>query len=72
MPAFGPISRRELIGYLRQAGFDGPYQGGRHQQMEKDRIRVVIPNPHRSDINRTLLTQILRQAQISREEWENL
>jgi hypothetical protein len=25
MPALGPIKRRELIEYLRQLGFDGPF-----------------------------------------------
>ena len=33
MPAFGPIKRRDLIGYLRQLGFDGPYSGKKHQFM---------------------------------------
>ena len=40
--------------------------------MDKERIRVRIPNPHRGDIGRRLLADILRQAGISREEWENL
>ena len=40
--------------------------------MEKGQIRVRIPNPHRADIGRTLLAQILRQAEISREVWESL
>ena len=25
MPPFGPINHRELIRYLKEAGFDGPY-----------------------------------------------
>ena len=72
MPAFGPISRRELIVYLRRVGFDGPHQGGRHQYMEKGPLKVIIPNPHRSDIGRTLLARILGHAEVSREEWEIL
>jgi hypothetical protein len=31
MPSFGPIKRGDLIRYLRKAGFDGPYSGGKHQ-----------------------------------------
>ncbi|MYC07857.1 MAG: hypothetical protein F4X57_11925 [Chloroflexi bacterium] len=31
MPAFGPVSRRNPIRHLRDLGFDGPYQGRRHQ-----------------------------------------
>ena len=72
MPAFGPISRGDLIACLRRVGFNGPYQGRRHQYMEKGRIRVRIPNPHRRDIGRTLLSRILREAEISREDWESL
>ena len=72
MPAFGPVSRRELIAYLRLMGFDGPFPGGKHQHMEKGATRVTIPNPHRGDIGRDLLRSILREAQISIEEWEKL
>jgi predicted RNA binding protein YcfA (HicA-like mRNA interferase family) len=72
MPPFGPVSRRDLIRALRQAGFDGPYSGGRHQLMTKGDISLTIPNPHPGDIGRELLARILRQAGISREEWERL
>lgn len=36
MPSFGAISRRDLINYLKQIGFDGLYSGGKHQYMIKD------------------------------------
>lgn len=72
MPAFSPIKRRDLILNLRKAGFDGPYSGGNHQHMVKGQLRLIIPNPHKGDIAPALLTKILRQAGISRDEWENL
>ncbi len=72
MPAFGPISRCELIQALRSAGFSGPFSGGRHEFMVRDDIRLRIPNPHRSDISRDLLSRMLRQAGISRAEWEEI
>jgi predicted RNA binding protein YcfA (HicA-like mRNA interferase family) len=72
MPRFGPIKRHDLIHYLRQAGFEGPYSGAKHQLMVKDDITVRLPNLHQSDIGRELLARILRQAGISREEWERL
>jgi len=72
MPRFGPISRRDLIRYLRQLGFTGPYSGGRHQFMLKDNLTLRIPNPHQSDIGRELLARLLRQAGIEKDEWENL
>ena len=64
MPRLGPIKRRELISYLRQLGFTGPYAGGKHQFMVKENLRVRIPNPHRSDIGTNLLRQILEAAEI--------
>lgn len=72
MPPFGAIKRRDLIHYLRQLGFEGPYPGKEHGYMLKAKARVTIPNPHRGDISKDLLTKILRQADISREEWESL
>jgi len=72
MPTLGPIKRKKLIYYLQQLGFDGPYSGGKHQFMVKEHLRVRIPNPHQSDIGKNLLTRILREAGIDREEWEKL
>lgn len=72
MPPFGPIKRADLIRYLRELGFDGPFSGGRHQFMVKDQLRLFVPNPHVGDISRGLLTRILREAGIERDEWENL
>jgi predicted RNA binding protein YcfA (HicA-like mRNA interferase family) len=72
MPAFGPIDRRKLIAALRTAGFSGPYSGTDHQFMVRDELAVRIPNPHGSDIGRNLLSEILKQAGISRKEWERL
>ncbi|HEY9673180.1 MAG TPA: type II toxin-antitoxin system HicA family toxin [Waterburya sp.] len=67
MPFFGPISRRDLISALRNAGFEGPYSGGKHQFMVRDSLRVRIPNPHQGDISQNLLARILKQAGIDRE-----
>ncbi len=69
MPPFGPISRRDLIGALRRAGFTGPYAGGKHSFMLNGALSVTIPNPHQSTIGRDLLSRILRQAGISRTAW---
>lgn len=72
MPPFGPIKRKDLIRYLKQLGFEGPYSGGKHQFMVKGDIIIRVPNPHQSDIGRELLGRILSQATITKEEWEKL
>ncbi len=72
IPRFGPISRKDLIYYLKQLGFKGPYSGGKHQFMLKDDITLRLPNPHQTDIGKELLSRILRQAHIERNTWEKL
>ena len=72
MPPFGAIKRYDLIKYLRKWGFDGPYSGGKHPFMVKSDLALTIPNPHQKDIGREFLIRILRQAGISKEEWERL
>ena len=64
-----PISRNDLIKKLKVLGWDGPYKGGKHWFMIKSQQRLIIPNPHRKDIGVDLLRRILRQANISHEEW---
>lgn len=72
MPPFGPVKRHELIRYLRQLGFSGPYAGGRHQFMVRKNLRLHIPNPHSREIGRNLLSKILQEAGIDKTEWEKL
>ncbi len=72
MPSFGPIRRRLLIRNLKKKGFEGPFAGGKHQYMVKGDTTVFIPNPHGGDIGRDLLARLLRQADISKEEWEEI
>jgi predicted RNA binding protein YcfA (HicA-like mRNA interferase family) len=70
MPPFGPIQRRELIAAPRVLGFLGPFSGGRHEFMRRGDLVLTIPNPHRGDIGPDLLARILRQAGVSRSDWE--
>lgn len=72
MPHFGPIKRTDLIRYLRVLGFEGPYSGRKHQFMVRGEITLRLPNPHRGDIGKELLSRILRQAKINRDAWEKL
>jgi hypothetical protein len=72
MPAIAPISRKDLIYYLRLCGFEGPLPGKKHARMRKDNLTIRIPNPHQGSISKPLLLEILRQAEVSREDWESL
>jgi predicted RNA binding protein YcfA (HicA-like mRNA interferase family) len=70
MPGWGPIKRRDLIAGLRTLGFEGPFSGGKHEFMVRGDLVLTVPNPHRGDIGVTLLALVLRQAGITRKEWE--
>lgn len=72
MPKFGPIKRKDLIRYLQKLDFTGPFSGGKHQFMIKEKLKVKIPNPHKSDIGENLLNQILKQSGINKTTWEEL
>ncbi|MER3483825.1 MAG: hypothetical protein C4332_12395 [Meiothermus sp.] len=66
------INRRELIRRLQLLGFEGPFSGGKHQYMRRnsDGKRITLPNPHKTDVSGNLLAKILRDANLTREEWE--
>jgi predicted RNA binding protein YcfA (HicA-like mRNA interferase family) len=72
MPALGSIKRRDLIEGLRKLGFAGPYRGGNHEFMKRGSLKLTIPNPHKTDIGLPLLNRILREAGITKEEWESV
>ncbi len=40
--------------------------------MIKEKLKVRIPNPHKSDIGENLLNRILKEIGIDRAEWEKL
>ena len=65
-----PVKRKELIRRLRRLGFSGPHSGGKHEYLVKGNLRLALPNPHQGDIGVELLVRILRQAGVSRDEWE--
>lgn len=72
MPPFGLIKQKDLVRNLKFLGFDGPYSGGKYPFMIKGTLTIAIPNPHRSQLGKELLSRILKQASISREDWENI
>ncbi len=67
-----PVSRRELIRRLRVLGWEGPFPGGKHAAMRHlfTGIKTPLPNPHRGDLDWSLVKRILGQAGVTREEWD--
>lgn len=67
-----PVSRRELIRRLRALGetAHSPAAGNESMRHPLTSLKVPLPNPHRGDSDWSLTKRILRQAGISRGEWE--
>ncbi len=68
MPA--NISRKELVRKFKALGFSGPHSGKKHQFMKKGPLKIRIPNPHSKDISTGLVKRIIRQADITDNQWD--
>ena len=64
-----PVDWRTFVKRLQELGFEGPYSGGKHPFMIKGDLVLTIPNPHKIEIGVDLISKILKQTKISREEW---
>lgn len=75
MPKLGPIKHKQLIKYLRQLGFEGPFgQGRAHSIMMRGDRTLTVPNKHGSGVINDvgLLRRILKQAGVDVKDWEKL
>jgi len=71
MPKLPVLKPRQVIAALEKAGFRQVRQKGSHLQLKRGNLLVTIPN-HPGDLNPNVLKSILRQAQMSAEEFEAL
>ncbi|MBF0508447.1 MAG: type II toxin-antitoxin system HicA family toxin [Deltaproteobacteria bacterium] len=72
MHRIGPCSRDELIRKLKSLSFIGPFSGGRHSYMKREHYRLTIHNPHGKQISSQFIKELLKQANISPEDWLNV
>jgi predicted RNA binding protein YcfA (HicA-like mRNA interferase family) len=74
MPKLTPLKASEVMRKLRALGYVGPVPGGRHVHMVHYASKKIIPIPvhGNKDIGIGLLRKILRDADVTVEEWQNL
>ena len=73
MPPLPILPARELIAALQKVGFETIRQKGSHVRLKHPDGRVVtVPVHSGQDIGRGLLRKILRDAELSRDEFLNL
>jgi len=63
------VSWNLLVKRLKDFGFEGPFSGGKHPFMIKGDLVLTLPNPHKQEISVDLLSRILKQARIKRDDW---
>jgi len=68
-----PCKRRDFVSRLRSLGFDGPFQGGKHQFMTRQNYRLAIPsNPEYSVPQLRMMlreVELIMGRKISVDEW---
>lgn len=70
MPKLSPVKPREIITYLKKLGFVEDRQKGSHKFFSHlDGRTTVVPYHARRDIRPGLLRKILRDIEISPEEY---
>ena len=64
-----PLPRGKVVKRFRALGWDGPHPGRKHATMRKGKRKLTIPNTHSGDISKALIGELLKQAGVSRAEW---
>ncbi len=68
MPKLPVLKPRQVMSALEKAGFRQVRQRGSHVQFKRGNLLVTVPN-HPGDLNPHVLRSILRQCQMTQEEF---
>jgi predicted RNA binding protein YcfA (HicA-like mRNA interferase family) len=68
MPKLPILKPRQVISALEKAGFHQVRQRGSHVQLKRGNLLVTVPS-HPGDLNPNVLRSILRQSQMTQEEF---
>ncbi len=71
MPKLPSLRPRKVIAALERAGFRQVRQRGSHVQLKRGNLLVTVP-VHSGDLNPEVLRSILRQAQMTVDEFLEL
>jgi len=71
MPKLPVLKPRQVMAALEKAGFRQVRQKGSHIQFKRGNLLVTVPN-HSGDLNPQVLKSIIRQAQMTPEEFVEL
>lgn len=73
MPKLAPISGKEMCRLLERIGFQRVHQAGSHvRYFHPDGRKTVVPVHGNEDLGTGLINEIIKQAKISRTDYEKL
>lgn len=75
MPKLPALKPKQILKALLRAGFYEYHQSGSHIQLrhsDKKHLRVTIPFHAKFDLPAPVVNSIIKQAELSREEFINL
>jgi predicted RNA binding protein YcfA (HicA-like mRNA interferase family) len=74
MSKLSPLKAEQVIRKLRKLGYEGPVPGGKHVRMVNLITGKIIPIPmHKGkDVSVGLIRAIIREIEITPEEWTRL
>lgn len=65
------ISWREMVRKFHGLGYRGPLSREKHLIVVRGDDVIHIPNPHRGNLSKQLIAEMLRRAGISRDDWND-
>lgn len=69
MPKLTPLKASEVIRKMKKIGFQGPIHWWRHSHMIKWELTIPVPLHGNKDLKVWLISMIINEIGISREEW---
>lgn len=72
MPKLIPLKASEVIRKLKKLGFQWPIHWWRHSHMVKGNITIPVPLHWNKDLKVGLISMMINEIGISRDEWMEL
>lgn len=67
-----PLKYHDFITKLRKIGLEGPHPGSKHPYFLFGRLKIIVPNPHGGDVDKSIVKKILDKIGKSPEEFFEL
>ena len=60
-----PQKYHEFIAKLRKIGLEGPFSGSKHPYFLFGKIKIIVPNPHGGDVDKSIIKKVINKIGVS-------